>query len=125
MTFFSPFFEIGLQAALLCSDRNFFPPDEIRHLLDLRSDFIHCLIIIVLAHSPISDRGDVRSQKQWEKGQKISPKPETVEKEEKHVALKSVGTLVRLLWREAAQGLKPLRLPRAKNCGHVRDVVDF
>jgi len=29
---------------------------------------------------------------------------------------KHVGTLVRLLWRAAAPGLKPLRLPRARDC---------
>jgi len=35
----------------------------------------------------------------------------------KKVGWRSVGALVRLLWRAAAPGLKPLRLPRAQSPG--------
>jgi len=48
---------------------------------------------------PMSGKSDVQFQEKWK--MKISDAP-------------SAGALVRPLWRTAAPGLKPLRLPRAK-----------
>ena len=54
--------------------------------------------------------GDVRSHKKGENTQKNSLLPQfKVENNKK----KHVGAVVRLLWRAAAQGLRPLRLPHA------------
>jgi len=61
----------------------------------------------VRLESPISERGDVQSQKRWKK------KGLAKIKARKNSIYKSVGPLVRPLWRAAAPGLKPLRLPRA------------
>jgi len=56
----------------------------------------------------ISEQGDVRSQKRKERrGGKGPLKYHRPKKD------KIRGTLVRLLWRAAAPGLKPLSLPRA------------
>jgi len=66
--------------------------------------------------SPISHRGDVRSQKRKKrKGEKDPLKCHRPEKDNIH------GTLVRLLWRAAAPGLMPLRLPRAQ--GVMKGVI--
>ena len=60
--------------------------------------------------SPISERGDVRSQKR--KKRRGGKGPLKYHRPEKG---KIRGTLVRLLWQAAAPGLKPLRLSRAQN----------
>jgi len=46
----------------------------------------------------------------------------TQENKDKKEGWKSLRTLVRLLWRPAAPGLKPLRLPRARTCPGEHDL---
>jgi len=56
--------------------------------------------------------GDVRSQKYREN---TVEKPSTAAESMKNSGKKHVELLVRLLWRAVTPGLKPLRLPRARN----------
>jgi len=60
----------------------------------------------------ILGRGDVRSPKKGKTDKKRLCYHRKSEKQTK----KRVETLDRLLWRAAAPGIKPLRLPRARDC---------
>jgi len=62
---------------------------------------------------PIRDRtmNEVRSQKKSKKEGEKEPRSQITPRKSKN---KIRVTLVRLLWRAAAPGLKPLRLPRAQ-----------